>query len=152
MFECFNTLRSGRARAAGRGFTLIEILIVVVILGILAAIVVPSMASATEEAKIKATYSEAQKIRKHVGVYRVQHSGAIPPVVEGADTWEGIVPEQLGSSPINSWVGGPNAQTIVFGTGPDTAFHTDYGWIFDPTTGYVWAACFDANDAAMPRP
>lgn len=135
----------------GRAFTLIEILIVVVILGILAAIVVPSMAKATDDASATATFSEAQKIRKHINVYKVQHNGAIPPIQNNASTWAGIVPEQLGSPPLNAWVGGDNGHKIIFGTGPDTGYHRDYGWIFDPASGYVWAAAFDGNDQPLQR-
>lgn len=45
-------------RAASRGFTLVEILIVVVILGILAAIVTPQFAGATEESRRSAFVTE----------------------------------------------------------------------------------------------
>ena len=40
---------------------------------------------------------------------------------------------------------------IIHGAAADTAFHQDYGWIFDPDTGSVWAAAFDDNDAPLPR-
>ncbi|MEX0876186.1 MAG: prepilin-type N-terminal cleavage/methylation domain-containing protein [Phycisphaerales bacterium] len=58
-------MESPPARPAHPGFTLVEILIVVVILGILAAIVVPRFAGATDEAKMGAfiaslkTYADA---------------------------------------------------------------------------------------------
>jgi len=51
-----------RARVAS-AFTLVEILIVVIILGILAAIVIPQFTSATQDAKSAATYNELQKLR-----------------------------------------------------------------------------------------
>ncbi len=41
-----------------RAFTLVEILIVVVILGILAAIVIPQFTSASEEAAANSTHSQ----------------------------------------------------------------------------------------------
>uniref|UniRef100_UPI003299E363 type II secretion system protein n=1 Tax=Salmonella enterica TaxID=28901 RepID=UPI003299E363 len=52
-----------------RGFTLVEILIVVVILGILAGIVVSLFGGATSEAQREVTFSELQKLRRHVGVF-----------------------------------------------------------------------------------
>ncbi len=44
--------------AAGRAFTLIELLLVLVILGVLAAIVVPKLAGRSEDAKIKAARAD----------------------------------------------------------------------------------------------
>lgn len=55
-----------------RGFTLIEILIVVVILGILAAIVIPQFSSASNEAAISSVRSQLQTLRSQVELYRVQ--------------------------------------------------------------------------------
>lgn len=46
-----------------KGFTLVEILIVVVILGILAAIVIPQFTNASEEAKQNSLRSNLQSIR-----------------------------------------------------------------------------------------
>ena len=37
-------------------------------------------------------------------------------------------------------------------TGPDTTHQTDYGWIFDPATGNIYAGAFDADDRPIPRP
>ena len=47
---------------ANRGFTLVEILIVVVILGILAAIVIPQFTEASTEAKLSSLCSDLQTI------------------------------------------------------------------------------------------
>lgn len=136
-----------------RAFTLVEILIVVVILGILAAIVIPTFASATQEAKVAATQSELQKIRRHIGVYRARNNNYLPVVEEGDGTWGAIVGrDYLNSAPMNQWVGGDNSRVVHFGAGPDGAFTTEYGWIFDQVTGDVWAAGFDSNDRPLPRP
>jgi general secretion pathway protein G len=150
-------MRSGLRRA----FTLVEILIVVVILGILAAIIIPQFSSATQEAAVNATYDQLQKIRRAVGVYRARNGDALPPVTEQAGdpvaAW-GILVSNSGDYmlgvPTNSWVGGANAREVrvVANAVPDTAFQTDYGWIFDSATGDVWAGGFDANDRPLPRP
>ncbi|MEX0777269.1 MAG: prepilin-type N-terminal cleavage/methylation domain-containing protein [Phycisphaeraceae bacterium] len=60
------------------GFTLVEILIVVVILGILAAIVIPQFANATEEAKINTIKQDVHRIRIQLEIYRGQHLDKFP--------------------------------------------------------------------------
>jgi general secretion pathway protein G len=54
-------------------FTLVEILIVVTILGILAAIVVPQYVSAEEDAKLSNLMSNLQSIRAQLELYKLQH-------------------------------------------------------------------------------
>ena len=60
------------------GFTLVEILIVVVILGILAMIVIPKYASATTEAKEATVTADLQSIQRQIDRYKVDHSGRGP--------------------------------------------------------------------------
>ncbi len=58
---------------AKSGFTLVEILIVVVILGILAAIVIPQFTSASTEAKQSALVSNLQSVRSQIELYKIHH-------------------------------------------------------------------------------
>jgi general secretion pathway protein G len=142
--------RSLRAAA----FTLVEILIVVVILGILAALVVPQYAGAAQDARQKATLDQLLKIRKALDVYYVRNQNRYPTVTPGDGTWGEIaVPgtTYLREKPLNQWVSGENAGEIVFGTGPGAGYTSDYGWIYDPATGRVWAASYDASDQPMTR-
>jgi general secretion pathway protein G len=61
------------ARAAGRGFTLIEIMVVIVILGVLAALVVPNVLSRTDDARIAAAKSDLGAIRQALKLYRLDN-------------------------------------------------------------------------------
>ena len=148
------TIESARV-VARRGFTLVEILIVVVILGILAAIVIPQFARASADAQQTATFSELQKLRRHIEMYKSRNSGALPVVVADSDgDWGQIVganSEYLQAAPANAWVGGTSGRRIGFGSGPDTVFQFDYGWIFDPASGQIWAGSFNGSDVAIPR-
>ncbi len=135
-----------------RAFTLIEILIVVVILGILAAISIPQFARAAEDSKLTATLVDLGKIRRAVQVYQTRHDAVLPPIVDGALDWgplTGNGSEYMSAPPTNQFVGGDNSRKVTVRNSPDSALHRDYGWVFDPNTGEVWAACFDENDRLL---
>jgi len=70
---------------AKRGFTLVEILIVVVILGILAAIVIPQFTQASTEAKINSLCSDLQTLRSQIQLYKVQHNDIDPNLADFED-------------------------------------------------------------------
>lgn len=136
-------------------FTLVEILIVVVILGILTAIVVPRFTDTTEEVERMATLDQLVKVRNALGVYYVRNNSRFPTIVPGNGTWGELIQsggDYLREPPRNLWVGGPNATVIVFGTGPDPGYQTTHGWIYNPATGQLWAGSFDDQDRPYPRP
>jgi general secretion pathway protein G len=64
------------------GFTLVEILIVVIILGILAAIVIPQFTNASTSSRNSSVQSTLQTIRSQIELYKIQHND-VPPVATG---------------------------------------------------------------------
>jgi len=129
-----------------KGFTLVEILIVVVILGILAAIVIPQFSQASTDSKVSSLQSNLQTIRSQIALYKIQHNDVIP--VDGAalitalttktdvngDPWTagaGFGPYLQVGVPGNPFVG--NVPATIGATGAST------DWIYEPdTTDNSW--------------
>ncbi len=65
-----------------RGFTLVEILIVVVILGILAGIIIPQFTNASTSARASSVQSLLQSVRSQIQLYMIQHNDT-PPATTG---------------------------------------------------------------------
>lgn len=135
-----------------RAFTLVEILIVVIILGILAAIVVPQFATAVGDSAETATFDQLGKVRRALAYYYATNDSQYPPLLAGNGTWGPLLPVYMRTPPENSWVGGANSKIIMLGSTPDTVYQAGYSWIYDQANGEVWAGGFDANDQPLPRP
>lgn len=84
-------------RAAG--FTLIEVLVVVVILGILAAIVVPNLMEQPGQARITKAQSDLRAIESALNMYRLDKHN-YPTTDEGL---EALVDTYLKRLPIDPW-------------------------------------------------
>ncbi len=69
-----------------KGFTLVEILVVVVLLGVLAAIVIPAFANSTTFAKDSALAVDLQLLRRVILVYKSQHLEVGPGYPNGDTT------------------------------------------------------------------
>jgi general secretion pathway protein G len=63
----------GMTRATLRGFTLIEIMVVVVIIGILAALIVPKIISRPDEARITAAKQDVGALSQSLKLYKLDN-------------------------------------------------------------------------------
>ncbi|ANA33236.1 type II secretion system major pseudopilin GspG [Ralstonia mannitolilytica] len=93
---------AGHAGRAARGFTLIEIMVVVVILGILAALVVPKIMSRPDEARIIAAKQDIASISQALKLYRLDN-GRYPTTEQGIAA---LVTKPTTEPIPNNWKGG----------------------------------------------
>jgi general secretion pathway protein G len=146
-----------------KGFTLVEILIVVIILGILAAIVIPQFTEASNDARISALQSDLQTCRSQLELYKVQHLENYPQAIVGSDSTKviaqltsktnsaGVVGTDptlfpygpyLQQFPSNSFVSDTTKSGILtFGTADPAPGDGTSGWYINTSTGK-----FSAND------
>ena len=61
-----------------KGFTLIEMIIVVIIMGILAAVIIPRISMTTDQARLNTLKTNLTAMRSSVEIYVAQHDGAYP--------------------------------------------------------------------------
>ena len=120
------------------GFTLVEILIVVIILGILAAIVIPQFTNASTEARWSSTASLLQTLRSQIELYKLQHGDALPDLVTdwtqftgtttfGTNTY-GPYMQQIPKNPMN---GLTTVENLASGGAPAG----NNGWAYDYDNG-----------------
>jgi general secretion pathway protein G len=132
-------------RAIKRGFTLVEILIVVIILGILAAIVIPQFTNASTEARENSVRSQLQTLRSQIELYKLQHNDDLPDLVTNWNQLttvteaDGTAPEAgdqsfgpyMQSAPVNSL---NNNSAVVNGDG-SAAAGAACGFVYDYAAG-----------------
>src|SRR5262245_15045119 len=81
---------TSKARQPARSFTLVELLIVVMILGILAALVLPQFADATADSKLSNLKGQLDVVRKQIETYRLEHNGSPPTFAQFAAQMTGV--------------------------------------------------------------
>jgi len=132
------------------GFTLIEILVVVVILGVLAAIVIPQFTSAANESRDSSIKMSVNRINQQIEIYQQQHDGNRPTLAnfEAQLTQASNASGQTAAVGTSGYALGPYIRELPINpkTGTSTVSDGAYGssaWYYDETTGE-----FRANDSA----
>jgi prepilin-type N-terminal cleavage/methylation domain-containing protein len=159
-----------------RAFTLVEILIVVVLLGIMAAIVIPSVAKSGITARESALASDVGLLRRFVLIYKSHHMEISPGYPNGNTTATpsgdvfmeqatlssnasgrtaavgtpgfayGPYLSRLPANPLNNL----NTVQMVSNDNPfPAAADNSHGWIFKPQTGEIRPDSGGANDRGI---
>lgn len=72
-------------KMSNKGFTLVELIIVIIILGILAALAIPQFSASTDDAKKATLQGDLAVLRNAVSLYYHQHNSVYPGAVDEAD-------------------------------------------------------------------
>ncbi len=129
-------------------FTLIEILIVVIILGILAAIVIPRFANATKEAKRATLSSQLNSVRAQLQLYIIEHGDQKPPNFTGSN-WTDLITQSvfngvtrgpyLPSIPVNPLNGYTNIAVVVGDPAwGDPVAGANIGFVYNSANGFIY--------------
>jgi len=129
-------------------FTLLEVMIVVVVLGVLAAVVIPRFGGITNEARSSALQGSLGGVRSSIASFRTRA------VIDGSDPFPTLAqlttPGDVlsGEIPVNPYNGLSNVQAVSAGAGASRTVSgtSSYGWNYyvDNSTSPP-AAVFYAN-------
>lgn len=125
---------------SSRGFTLIELVIIIVVLGILAAVAIPKYQDLSGQAKEAQARSAVAAMRSAVTIFYANSA-----ITTGTATWPTLV--QLGTYgtvlasavPKNPYQSSSNApDSLVTGVTKGTVVGTRGGWAYKESTGEIW--------------
>ncbi len=143
-----------------RGFTLIEVLIVVVIMAVLAATIIPQFSSSTRDAKDSSLKFNMHAMRSQIELYKLHHLGKYPDEI--GDATNGFLPQLTNATDVNGNTGDPGpsypygpyidndlppnpfdgknnvTEVDLGGDKPAAVADANGGWQYDPKTGAIW--------------
>jgi len=155
------------------GFTLIEIMIVITILAILAAIVVPHIVDAQDDARQSAIETDIQMMRRQILVYKVQHGGNGPHLdadgnldkanlsarltgrtnPDGKIAPDGSCGPYMAIWPTNPFISSAEAAgAVLFGTETTPPRNSATGWYYNIDTCLISANSAKGGEKLDPNP
>lgn len=122
-----------------RGFTLIEILVVIVIMGILAALVVPKLMSRPDEARAVAAKHDITTLLQALKMYRLDNA-RYPTTEQGLQS---LITKPSGTPAPNNWKSGGYIERL-----PKDPWGGNYQYLSPGAQGEVDVFSFGADGAA----
>ena len=124
-----------------KGFTLVELVIIIVVLGILAAVAIPKYQNITSEAKEAACRGALGGLRSGITIYYanqiVTTGSATWPTVGQLSTVGTVMAQAVPKNPYQA--NADSAIMITIGASRGTLTGSAHGWAYDTATGDIWA-------------
>ena len=119
-----------------RAFSLVELVVVVLIVGILAAVAAPKMFDTSTKARESATKASLSVVRNAIELYYSEHN-VYPTAVQLVEVTK-VSPDGMknfikGPFPVSSY--GKKDASVLAGTAADSG---TTGWVYDAATGSFW--------------
>ena len=141
-FVVKNAVPAVTIAAKKRAFSLVEMLIVISILGIMAAIIIPAMKDHSQRAKEAAAKDNLRVLRTAIEAYAARNNG-VPPgytnnnpatIPGGLNVEIQLVPEYMHAIPQNPFAGRNTIRTIPNGPDGLAPPSDSFGWVYKPQT------------------
>ena len=130
-------------RSMRRGLSLIELMIIVAILGILAAIVLPTFSNANETAKASSLQSQLNTVKKALLLYKTDHNDLYPTDTQLiTNQWQALTNTTDIDGEISGSEYGPYFQKPPINAFKNTsvvAADNSAAWQYDASTGRIHA-------------
>src|SRR5450759_4403589 len=105
-----------------KGFTLVELAIVIAILGILAVVAIPKYQGMVDEARSAAAKAQLGTVRSAIAIYYAKNKGAFPATISGALFADGVMPSVD--------IGTTNVATVTVVTAIPSPVTGTGGWLY----------------------
>ncbi|MBX3408353.1 MAG: prepilin-type N-terminal cleavage/methylation domain-containing protein [Phycisphaeraceae bacterium] len=137
------------SKRSRKAFTLVEILIVVVILGILAAIVVPQFTNATQDAQAGNLKAQLKSVQNQIELFNARNNGSYPDFA--TDGWTTLISgNYVKTPPQNPAFPGDAAAkasiSVVTGT---TRGSASTAWVWNSDERTLYASYFNETDGTV---
>jgi type II secretion system protein G len=141
------------------GFTLVEVLIVVVIMAVLAATIIPQFSDSSKDAKISTVKFNLHTIKSQIEMYKSQHDGKLP----GDDLTELTTKTNVKGTtnaadgalvygpyiqklPVNAFTSSNTVKEIAATPAVAADVTTTDGWLYHKASGGLWINHVDLLD------
>ncbi len=133
-------------RQQTKGFTLVEVLIVVVIMAILAAAIIPQFTDSSSDARESTALMNLRTLRGQIQLYRVQHNGLLPSAslgellikTDASGSSGGTLGPYLQFIPDNPFTNANTVRTTATDPPGAASGAADAGWLYNTTSGMVY--------------
>lgn len=126
--------------SSSRGFTLIELVIVIVVLGILSSVAIPALKDLGTDAKTAACRQSLMSIREGLSLWRsrniVQNGSTAWPPIDTLRTVGDVLSHDIPVNPFQQSTNAPDS--IVTGVTKGVIVGTRGGWAYKASTGQIW--------------